>query len=32
MNNKMEAITEKLPKDGTVSRNDIKLIAKDQVF
>ncbi len=33
MNNKMEAITEKLPKDGSnVSRNDIKLIAKDQVF
>lgn len=32
MNSKMDAMAEKLPKDGTLSRNDVKLIAKDQMF
>lgn len=32
MNNKMEAMAEKLPKDGSLSRNDMKIIAKDQIF
>ena len=30
---KMETMSEKIPKEGsTVSRNDVKIIAKDQFF
>lgn len=32
MNNKMDAMAEKLPKDGSLSRNDVKLITKEQIF
>lgn len=32
MSNKMEAIAEKMPKDGSLSRNDVKMICKDQVY
>lgn len=28
----MDAMAEKLPKDGSLSRNDIKMIVKDQIF
>ena len=28
----MDAIVDKLPKDGSLSRNDVKMICKDQVF
>lgn len=28
----MDSIAERLPKDGSISRNDVKMIAKDQFF
>ena len=32
MSNKMDSILEKMPKDGALTRNDVKMICKDQVF
>ena len=32
MSNKMDSMMEKLPKDGALNRNDVKMICKDQVY
>lgn len=32
MSNKMDSMLEKMPKDGALNRNDVKMICKDTVF